>query len=217
MRTSVFQLRDILNAFRKNEVLTKEELLRATQCSGMTAWRLLKKHGYYTSYNCNARYYTLVGTPQFDQHGLWSFRKIRFSKWGSLTETIIGLTENSEAGMTPEQLQQLLQLQNVRPALARLFQQGRLAREKMSGQFVYFPLVDASHRLERRREMESPVVLPPLEQIIALLVEIIQRPQNSPRQWASRLARQQIRLSTEDIQAILEHYEIDQKKGLFTS
>lgn len=153
----------------------------------------------------------------FFQSQLWSFRKIRFSKWGSLTETIIGLTENSEAGMTPEQLQQLLQLQNVRPALARLFQQGRLAREKMSGQFVYFPLVDASHRLERRREMESPMILPPLEQIIALLVEIIQRPQNSSRQWASRLARQQIRLSTEDIQAILEHYEIDQKKGLFTS
>jgi hypothetical protein len=64
--------------------------------------------------------------------------------------------------------------------------------------------------------LETPAVLPPLEQVIALLVEIIQRPQNSPRQWANRLARQQIRLSTEDIRAILDHYEIDRKKGLFT-
>ena len=216
MRTPVFQLRDLLKAFRQKKVLTKEELLQATQCSAMTAWRLLQPHGYYTSYNCNARYYTLAGIPQFDQHGLWSFGKIRFSKWGSLTETIIALVQSSEAGMTPDQLQQLLDVKNVRPALGRLFQQGRLAREKMSGRFVYFPLESASHKRERRRQMETPAVLPPLEQVIALLVEIIQRPQNSPRQWANRLARQQIRLSTKDIRAIFDHYEIDRKKGLFT-
>ena len=58
--------------------------------------------------------------------------------------------------------------------------------------------------------------MPPLEQVIALLVEIIQRPQNTPRQWAQRLARQQIRLSTKDIRKILDHYGIDRKKGLFT-
>lgn len=215
MRTPVFRLRDLLKAFRQKKVLTKEELLQATQCSNMTAWRLLQAHGYYTSYNCNARYYTLADIPQFDQHGLWSFRTIRFSKWGSLTETIIALVENSAAGMTPDQLQQLLGVNNVRPAVGRLFQQGRLAREKMSGRFVYFPLKRASDRRERRRQMETPAVLPPLEQIIALLVEIIQRPQNTPRQWANRLARQQIRLSIKDMRTILDHYGIDRKKGLF--
>lgn len=64
--------------------------------------------------------------------------------------------------------------------------------------------------------MESPPVLPPLEHIIALLVEIIRRPKNSPRQWAGRLARQQIHLSQGDILTIWEHYQIDRKKGLFT-
>ena len=204
MREPVFELQDLLNAFRQHKVLTKDELLRATQCSNMTAWRLLRRHGYYTSYNCNARYYTLAGIPKFDQHGLWSFREIRFSKWGSLTETMIALVENSEAGMTPDQLQQLLGAKNVRPALGRLVQQGRLAREKISGRFVYFPVEHAAGRQQRRRQMEAPALLPPLEHVIALLVEIIQRPQNSPRQWAQRLARQQIRLSTEDIRTILE-------------
>ena len=217
MRTPVFQLRDLLNAFRQKKVLTKQELLQATQCSAMTAWRLLQRHGYLTSYNCNARYYTLAGIPQFDQHGLWSVRKIRFSKWGSLTETIIALIDNSPAGMTPEQLQQLLHVKNVRPALARLTEQERLTREKMGGRFVYFPWEDSSHRQECRRQAESALVLPAAEQVIALLVEIIQRPRNSPRQWARRLARQQIRLSTAAIQAVLDHYEIDRKKGLFTS
>lgn len=214
MRTPVFELQHLLKAFRRHKVLTKDELLQATQCSSMTAWRLLRRHGYYTSYNCNARYYTLVGIPEFDQHGLWTCRKICFSKWGSLTKTIIALVESSEAGMTPDQLQQLLQVKNVRPALGKLVQQGRLAREKVNGRFVYFPVKDDSSSRDRRRQMEAPAVLPPLEHVIALLVEMIQRPQNSPRQWANRLARQQIRLSTKDVRAILNHYGIERKKGL---
>jgi len=217
MRTPVFELQHLLKAFRRHKVLTKDELLQATQCSSMTAWRLLRRHGYYTSYNCNARYYTLVGIPEFDANGLWTCRKICFSKWGSLTKTIIALVESSEAGMTPDQLQQLLQVKNVRPALGRLVQQGRLSREKVSGRFVYFPVKDDSGSRDRRRQMEAPAVLPPLEHVIALLVEMIQRPQNTPRQWTNRLARQQIRLSTEDVRVILDHYGIDRKKGLSSS
>lgn len=221
MRTPLFQLQDLLQAFRQKKVLTKRELLQAAQCSSMTAWRMLRKHGYYTSYNFNARFYTLAGIPQFDQHGLWAHRKIRFSKWGSLTETIVGLVEHSEAGMTAEQLQQQLHVKNVRPAVSRLIQQHRLSREKISGHFVYFPLQETSRRQQRKRRIElnaeSPPALPPVEQILALLVEIIQRPRNSPRQWARRLARHNIRLSTKDIRMILDHYEIDGKKGLSTS
>jgi hypothetical protein len=179
MRETVFELQNLVKAFRRPKVLTKDQLLKATQCSNMTAWRLLRRHGYYTSYNCNARYYTL-------------------------------------AGMTPHELQQLLQVKNIRPALGRLVQQGRLDREKIDGRFVYFPGGDASKRCQRRRQMDAPATLPPLEHVIALLVEIIQRPRNSPRQWARRLARQQIRLSTEDIRTVLDHYRIDRKKGLFT-
>lgn len=220
MRTPLFQLRDLLQAFHQRKVLTKKELLQATHCSAMTAWRLLRKQGYYTSYNFNARFYTLAGIPQFDKHGLWTHRKVRFSKWGSLTETIVAVVENSEAGMTPEQLQQELHVNNVRPTLSRLIQQNRLTREKISGHFVYFPLRETSRQQQRKRRTERTAepfrALPPLEHIIALLVEIIQRPQNSPRQWARRLARHNIGLSTKDIQAVFDHYHIDRKKGLFT-
>ena len=216
MREPVFELHDLLKAFRQHKVLTKEQILDATQCSNMTAWRLLRRHGYYTSYNCNARYYALAGIPKFDQHGLWSFREIRFSQWGSLTKTVIALVESSDAGMTPDQLQQLLDVKNIRPALGRLVQQQRLAREKVNGRFVYFPVGNTAEPSQRRRELETPAEMRPLEHVIALVVEIIQRPQNTPRQWARRLAQQQIRLSTKDIREVLDHYGIDRKKGLFT-
>src|SRR5665213_2379467 len=72
----------LVSTFRRRKVLTKRELLEQTGCSSMTAWRLLRQHGYHTSYNGNARHYTLVGVPQFDEHGLWADHDVRFSRWG---------------------------------------------------------------------------------------------------------------------------------------
>jgi hypothetical protein len=70
-------------------------------------------------YNGNARHYTLVGVPQFDEHGLWAYHDVRFSKWGSLTETIVVLVEHSSAGLTAQQLQELLHIENLKtPAIS---------------------------------------------------------------------------------------------------
>jgi hypothetical protein len=220
MRTPIFQLQEILQAFQRKKVLTKPELLATAGCSGMTAWRLLSQHGYFTSYNHNARHYTLTGIPQFDEHGLWSYRRVRFSKWGSLTKTLVGLVEQSSAGLTAEQMQHLLHLKNVKPNLTRLIAQRALTRERVAGRFVYFSPARAAgtqqrqHRQEEIAQARSLAALPPLEQIVALLVEIIRRPEHTPRQWARRLSRQGVRLGTRDIQAVLDHYQIDPKKGL---
>jgi hypothetical protein len=223
MRTPLFRLEDLLKAFQKKKVLTVEQLLKAGGCSKMTAWRLLKQHGYLTSYNHNARYYTIDGIPQFDEDGLWTYRKIRFSRWGSLTETMLALVRNSQSGLTAEQLQQRLGVKNLKPALSRLVDQQRLKREKIENHFVYFPRqVTARKKQQKRRKREGlprldTADLPSVEHIIALLVEIIAHPKNTPRQWSRRLARQGIRIPPKRIQAVLEHYQIDLKKGLFIS
>ncbi len=220
MRTQVYQLQDMLNAFQRRKVLNKDELLDAVGCSTMTAWRLLRQHGYYTSYNDNARYYTLAEIPEFDEHGLWTYHQARFSKWGSLTDTIVGLVAESSAGLTADQLRRLLHLKDVQPPLIGLIRRNFLAREKTGGCFVYFPLQETPRRKlqeQRKKEIQRAQAvgdLPPAEDIIALLVQIIQGPGDTPRQWARRLAQRGIRIGTKEIQAILEHYEIDSKKGL---
>ena len=220
MRTPIFQLQDLLDAFPRKKVLTKKQLLQAAGCSSMTAWRLLRQRGYFTSYNDNARYYTIVGIPQFDQHGLWTYRHARFSKWGSLTKTIIGLIQESSAGLNAEQLQQLLHVKNVKPILTRLIHNQFLTREKIDARFVYFPRQQPSRtrqgkqRKKQTQEVLAARALPPLEHIIALLVEFIRRPKNTPQQCARRLAQQGVRLKTTDIQAVVQHYQIDRKKGL---
>ena len=148
---------------------------------------------------------------------------MRFSKWGSLTNTIVGLIQDSSTGLTAEQLQQLLEVKNVRPVLTRRVEQNSLSREKMGGRFVYFPLqpgTRAEQQKQRQKETaaaQAELSLPPLEHIIGLLVEIIRRPQNTPRQWARRLRQQGLHLGTGDIQSVLGHYGIDLKKGLLKS
>ena len=108
MRTARFTPGDVLKPFSRKQVLTKAELLQACGCSAMTAWRILRQQGYLTSYNHNAKYYTLARIAQFDEQGLWAYRDIRFSKWGTLPETVLGQIELSAAGMTARELEELL-------------------------------------------------------------------------------------------------------------
>jgi len=223
MRTTVFQVQDILSAFRRRKVLTKKELLEQAGCSTMTAWRLLSRHGYFTSYNDNARHYTIAGVPEFDQHGLWAYRGARFSKWGSLTETIVGVIRESPSGLSAEQIQQLLDVRNAKPLLSRLTHQGLVTRERIDGRYVYFSLEHkdrAKQQQRRQRELSQARAqhrLPPLDQIIALLVEIIRHPRDTPREWTRRLRRQGVPMGPDKIQAVLAHCGIDVKKGLLKS
>ena len=81
----------IVRELRRKRVATMRLLCEQFRVSHMTVVRALNKPGYYSSYNLNAAYYTLQDTPQFDEHGLWSYRNVRFSRFGSLPETIVQL------------------------------------------------------------------------------------------------------------------------------
>lgn len=223
MRTAQFTLSDVRKAFARRKVLTKDGLLEACGCSAMTVWRILQKHGYFTSYNHNAKYYTLAHIPQFDERGLWAYRTIRFSKWGTLPQTILAFIEHSPAGMTAHELEELLHIPNGKPTLTKLVQRGLVERERIAGAFVYLASEHGQRQQQlkqRQRETTAkgpPRPLPDPQHIIALLVEMIQHPQHTPRQWARRLARRGIRLGTQEIQAVVDHYQLAVKKGLLNS
>ncbi len=219
MRTPQFTLNDVLKSFACKEVLSKAELLREYGCSPMTIWRLLRGVGYFTSYNYNAKYYTLATIPLFDDHGLWTYQDIRFSKWGKLPETIVAVIERSPGGMTAHELAELLHVRNSKPLLTQLILKQRLWREAVGRSYVYLAVEQSQQEQQLRRRIEqAPVqLLPAPQQIIALLVEMIRHPQQTPRQWARRLARGNIRLGTQDISAVIEHYHLTVKKGLLNS
>jgi hypothetical protein len=181
----------------------------------MTAWRILSEHGYITSYNFNAQYYTLTDIPVFDKNGLWSYRKVRFSKYGSLTNTVVAVVFNSRCGLEKNELQQLLGV-NVIPIVSKLYRQGKLYREKVDGIFVYLQTNEDQWRRQLSNRASDIIKdkhrqLPGPERIIAVLVELIQRVELQPKQLARRLSRKGIKVTTTEIRAILQHYQLTKK------
>jgi hypothetical protein len=215
MRPKKFAKKDIVDLFYKQKILTKKQLFQMFGCSNMTAWRILSEHGYISSYNFNAQYYTLIDIPVFDKNGLWSYRKVGFSKYGSLTNTVITLVFNSPSGLEKNELQQLLGV-NVIPILSKLYHQGKLSREKVDGMFVYLQ-TNEDERLRQLSHRESDTIkkkhpkLPEAERIIAVLVELIQRMELQPQQLARRLSGKGIKVTTTEIRAIFEHYQLTKK------
>jgi hypothetical protein len=219
MRTSQFTSDEVIGSFTRKKVLSKAELQQQHGCSPMTLWRLLRQIGYLTSYNHNARYYTLATIPRFDDHGLWSYEDIRFSKWGTLPETIVAIIEHSAGGMTAGEVAELLQVRNPKPLLTELALKQRLWRQTMDRSFVYLASEPKRQQQQLRGRNEQALLrlLPEPQQIIALLVEIIRHPQQRPRQWVQNLARRDIRLERQDIRAVMDHYRLSVKKGLLNA
>ena len=216
MRPVTFSSKAVLKPFYRHRVLSKEQHLKLCGCSAMTAWRVLHDHGYLSSYNFNAKYYTLAEIPEFDEYGLWVYRKIRFSRHGSLPRTLRQLVLESSSGMTGEELERLLKV-NPRPRLTRLVHNGEVRREKLKGKFAYFSTDAVRYRnqLAQRRDQQAETLvrmsLPDSDRVIAVLVERIQRPGMDARQLARRLGRKGLKISTKEIEAIFVHYELEKK------
>ena len=108
----------LVDALRKRTILTIDDLSEIAQRTPATVWRILKPIGYYTSFNFNAKFYTLAETPRFDANQLWFFRDVGFSSYGSLNRTLVGLVETSEMGLT--QTERSAPRQRSEPALSPL-------------------------------------------------------------------------------------------------
>jgi len=137
MRTSSF-LSDHLRQFlRLKRIATLPELKQALGTTvDTTVFRKLKELSYRSSYSHRGRYYTLAEIPQFDTEGLWSFQTVWFSRWGNLVTTLEALVNGAPQGYFANDLQQVLHVE-VKDALLQLVEQRRVARQQVSGLFLY--------------------------------------------------------------------------------
>ena len=117
---------------KTRKVATMKALRHQFQISHMTVFRILSEYGYHTSYNRNAAFYALRDVPQFDPAGFWAYRGIRFSRHGSLSDTIVALVENAVAGQTVRELEERLQTRTAN-LLSRLVRDGRLTQRASRG------------------------------------------------------------------------------------
>src|SRR5580692_628368 len=111
---------------KRRPVFTLAQLGSALGLAPITLRRALKRLGCFSSFNHNARYYTLPDKPRFSAPGLWFYRSIGFSRHRSLTKTLLVLVQDTATGATPEELTTLLRT-TVGNVLASLARQQQLA------------------------------------------------------------------------------------------
>lgn len=207
--------KEALQKFRTRKVLTVDQLGALLHCSVPTVRNHLRTWGALTSYNHNGRYYTLADIPRFDEHGLWNHRGIRFSRYGTLRETVIRLVEASPQGLGAAELGDLLGL-DPRSFMSHYKDLPGLQREKSQGRYVY---LSADERLgaAQRASREETLAQQSLQQLCdhdALMVfaDFIKYPQTPMGKRVNRLRRQGVHVDAHEITALLQLHGLSEKK-----
>ncbi len=148
MRPIEYQVDSVVALLRRERIATIEQLKEALGTSvDMTVFRKLRQIPYHSSYSHRGRYYALDELIRFDQRGLWSYREVRFSRWGSLVDTAERFVSDAQQGLFASELRQVVQVEVEEPLL-RLVREERLAREKVSGAYLYCARESARRRAQ---------------------------------------------------------------------
>lgn len=204
---------NVLKRFHRMKVLTIEQLVDLLKSSVMTARRRLKKWEALTSFNQNGRYYTLPKIPQFDNHGIWKYQTILFSKYGNLKQTIIELVRRSEVGLSAREVAQIVEIQSNSSIFSQLHRVSGIRREKHEGRFVYFS--DQQETYQKQKSLlyrpQAAAALPSDEEAVLILVQYIKHPHIGMEELSERVAQQGKRIDPWVIQSFLEHHDLLKK------
>jgi len=114
----------------------------------MTVFRKLRALDYFSSYSHRGRFYTLADIAAFDADGLWSYRGVHFSRFGSLVKTIEQFVLHAAMGSSAAELRTALHVE-VKQPLRQLVRSGRVAREAVAQRgYVY---CHPDHRKHRKQ------------------------------------------------------------------
>lgn len=137
MRPEHYHAENLRTLLQQRKIATMEELKEALgSTADATVFRKLSALGYRSSYSHRGRYYTLDELARFDALGLWSFRQVFFSRFGTLVATAEELVRSAEAGYDVSEAEAVLQVE-PKGALVSLVRDGRLQRQKVGGRYVY--------------------------------------------------------------------------------
>lgn len=140
---------------REEKIATLEQLKEALRTTGtMTVFRKLKALGYLSSYSDRGKYYTLREIPDYDEHGLWEWHAVWFSKYGNLVETAKEFVEEADSGLTARELESLLHVECKR-ALLKLYREKQVARDKIGRVQVYLSKHKGKQRSQKLRRKDS--------------------------------------------------------------
>ena len=152
MRPIQYATEKLMRAFAAHKVLNLEQVKAALGTPvKMTALRKLRELDYHSSYSHAGRYYTLERLVRWDGHGLWTYKGIRFSRHGTLVETVAQLVDTAAGGWMAAELADVLGVR-VHAALLTLYRRARVLRHQIGGEYLYVSVHRGSAQLEHRQE-----------------------------------------------------------------
>ncbi|MCX9074555.1 MAG: hypothetical protein OIN88_07840 [Candidatus Methanoperedens sp.] len=136
---------ELRELFKKNIVMDMDDLQKQTSSSRITVLRHLKEIGYITSYNKNAKYYTLLEIANFDETGIFNHKGILFFKNGGIRDLVIKEIESSEKGYTAEELNTKIGTR-VSVQLHQFVRTNLITRRKYSSFYVYYSIDESTKK-----------------------------------------------------------------------
>lgn len=149
MRPARYHTEDLIRLLRRQKIATMDDLKEALGTGAdATVFGKLGGLDYRTSYSHRGRFYALDEVARFDELGLWSFRQVWFSRFGTLVSTVEALVTAAEAGYDAAELEGVLHVE-AKQALLALVRAGRLSRATVGGRYLYLA-AQASVRKSQR-------------------------------------------------------------------
>jgi hypothetical protein len=203
----------VLQRFRRQKIITIDQLVQLLKCSVITVRRRLKKWQTYTSINKNGRYYTLPQTPVFDENGLWKCQTVLFSKHGNLKQTIVGLIRASPKGLSAVEIGDIVGILANSSFLSQIKNVSGVRREKHQGRFTYLSDSPEIYSSQKHKWASSQRVIgfPTDAEAIVILVHLIKHPGIGIEQLSAKASKQAKRIDADAIRRFLEFHDLLKK------
>jgi hypothetical protein len=206
----------LVNLFRAPRILTLDQLCEKLDLSRSTVLRRLQEHHYFSSYNLAGKFLTIPEVAEFDARGLWTWQGARFSRQGTLKNTVAHFVETRPQGMTQQELGDLLAVR-THNVLLDLVQEDRIQRQAVGSTFVYFSAQRAQRRQQIRQRQSflqrHPQIVPTPRQVIATLLELIQNPEMPRPEILARCQRAGVPISRAVVDTIFQTYDLEKKRA----
>src|SRR5665811_1475369 len=205
---------ELRELFKKNIVMDIDDLQKQTSSSRITVLRHLKEIGYITSYNKNAKYYTLLEIANFNEIGIFNHKGILFFRNGGIRDLVIKEIESSEKGFTAEELNTKIGTR-VSVQLHQFVIKNLITRRKYSSFYVYYSIDESVQKKQvNNREKELKKIstnedseLTDEQKTIRILLEIIQNPNAEPNEIGKIMRENGLNITYHYIENIFIKYD----------
>jgi len=203
----------------QKKVVSFTDIFLSMFCSSVTLRRDLKALEAMSSYTDRGQYVTLPDIARYNRHGLWFYRKVGFSKYGTSLDTIVALIEQSKTGCSREQLEEILRV-GISKQIQILVQRGRVHRVKLGNRYLYIPeatMKDKKRRVkivgDRQMEEFFGKSVQKTDLIALLKAVLVEAQVGTDEKSIGRIAKKySLKIPPKRIEQLLLKYDLPEKK-----